>query len=353
MFEESLKSKESVKTYVYLVKKFIKFHNLKDFDSIVKIAKPELQKLVETYIIDLKHTINPNTIPTYLNPIKTFLEMNDIDLNWRKIKKLYPQMIKASGSSAYTTEDIQKMLTSTTVLKNRALIHFIASSGVRIGSIPEMKLEHIRDMPLGCKMITVYADSIEEYQTFLTPESSKALDDYLEERQKHGEKLNDESPLFREKYLLGITEPKHITTGSLQAILKRAIKKTTVRGQKKDGRYKEQLAHGFRKRFNTILKLNNSVNDNAIEKMLGHKRGLDGVYLQITVDELFNEFSKGILDLTIDKTEKQQAEIEKLESEKSELEKKNIENNDLRSIVEDLKSRVDILTASKETKSRN
>ena len=54
MFQESLRSQESVKMYTYLVMKFMKFHNLKDFDSIVKIEKKELQKLVETYVIHRK-----------------------------------------------------------------------------------------------------------------------------------------------------------------------------------------------------------------------------------------------------------------------------------------------------------
>lgn len=39
IFQESLRSQESVKMYTYLVMKFMKFHNLKDFDGITKIEK--------------------------------------------------------------------------------------------------------------------------------------------------------------------------------------------------------------------------------------------------------------------------------------------------------------------------
>ncbi len=62
MFQESLRSQESVKMYTYLVMKFMKFHNLKDFDSVIKIEKKELQKLVETYVIHRKKKISPNTL---------------------------------------------------------------------------------------------------------------------------------------------------------------------------------------------------------------------------------------------------------------------------------------------------
>ena len=321
MFQEFLKSKESIKTYTWTLGNFIKYHNLKDYDSIVQIKKPELQKLIETYVIHLKKTIGPNSVSTYGNHIKTFLEANDIDLNWRRIKRLYPAKVKRSGSSAYLTQDIKKMLDVTKSLRNKAVIHFLASTGVRIGALPELKIKHLRDMPLGCKMVTIYEDSTEEYQTFLTPEASQALEETFEQRRKRNEILTEESPLFRSRYLLGAAEAKPITKPSLQAILRRAINNTTIRGQKKNGRYKEQLAHGFRKRFNTILKLNKQVNDNVIEKMMGHKRGLDGTYLVLTPEQLFEEFKNGIMDLTIDSTERQKIKIEALENENSELER--------------------------------
>ena len=224
MFQESLKSKESVKNYTFLVEKFMEYSEIKDFDSIVAIEQKELQKMVETYVIHLKKKISPNTIATYVNPIKTFLEANDIDLNWRKIKRLYPAMIKRSGSSAWLTKDVKRMLDVAQQIRNKAIIHFLASSGVRIGALPELKLKHVRDMPLGCKMITVYEDSTEEYFTFLTPEASIALDDYLEQRRKHNEVLNDESPLFRERYQLGFTTAKSISKRAIQGVLIRAIR---------------------------------------------------------------------------------------------------------------------------------
>ena len=63
------------------------------------------------------------------------------------------------------------------------------------------------------------------------------------------------------------------------------------------------------------MKLNNSVNDNAIEKMMGHTNGLDGTYLQITPDRLFEEFYKGVTDLTIDSTARDQIKIKELEKQ--------------------------------------
>ena len=351
MFQESLRSPESVKMYTYYVEKFMKYHNIKDFDSIVKIEKSELQKLVETYVIYLKKKVSPNTISSQINPIKTFLETNDIDLNWRKIKRLFPALVKRSGSSAYSTEDVKRMLDASPQLRNKSVIHFLASSGIRIGALPELKLKHIRDMPLGCKMITVYEDSIEEYQTFLTPEASSMLDAYLDQRRKNNEILHDESPLFRERYQLGLKTAKSISKGAIQGIITRALNNSNVRGQKKNNRYSEQLAHGFRKRFNTLLKLNNHVNDNAIEKMMGHSHGLDGTYFQGTTERLFEEFSKGISDLTISDSERLKIKNEKLEIEKKDSENQSTKIKDLELKLEMVINKMDLIQNTSETKS--
>lgn len=339
MFQESLRSEHTRKTYTKLVGMFRDYHNIQDFDSILNVEQSDLQKMVETYVIHIKKNINPNTIPTYVNPIKTFLETNDIDLNWRKIKRLFPAKIKRSGSSAYQTQDIELMLKATPQVRNKAVIHFLASTGCRVGALVDLKINHLRDMPLGCKMVTIYEGSTDEYFTFLTPEASKALELYFIERKKNGEEFTEDTPIFRNRYQLASQKTKPLSTESAQQILHRAVSNASLRGQKKNGRYAEQLAHAFRKRFNTVLKLNNQVNDNAIEKMMGHKKGLDGTYLQITSEQLFEEFKKGIPDLTIEQSEVQKVKIEKLEAEKSELEeykqkieelwadKKRMENN--------------------------
>ncbi len=336
MFEESINSEITRKKYLYLVKLFMEYYKIKDFDGITKIPQTELQKHLETYVIHIKKKVNPNTIPTYINPIKTFLEVNDIDLNWRKIKRLYPAKIKRSGNSAYQTSDVKRMLDCSTKLRNKAIIHFLASTGCRVGALESMQIRHLRDMPLGCKMVLVYEDSTEEYSTFLTPEATIALDLYHDERKSDGEIMNQDSPVFRERYQLADVKAKQLSTFAITGVIARSANNSSIRGQKKNGRYSEQLVHGFRKRFNTILKLNNEVNDNAIEKMMGHANGLDGSYLQITDDKLFEEFKKGILDLTVSDDERDKAKITQLEVEKSEFEKLQTINENNHDVVNGL-----------------
>lgn len=338
LFEESIKSKKTLETYTWYLKKFVDYYKLSDFDSILKIPKDELQDMVLTYVIHTKKRVSPNSVPSFMKPIKLFLEVNDVELGWKKISRLYPAKVKASGDSAWQTEDIQKMLETTTQLKNKAIIHFLSSTGIRVGALTDLRLEHLRDMPNGCKLVLVYEDSTEEYETFLTPEATTSLDNYLDERRKLGEILTNDSILFRTNFVLVFETPRPMSTKSTQSLILRAVNNAGIRGQKKNGRYATQSAHGFRKRFDTILKLNNSVNDSAIEKMMGHKNGIRGVYFQATTEQLFQEFQKGIPDLTIDQTEKQKIKIQTLESEKDiQLKDQNIQMKDMQEQIDSVK----------------
>jgi len=320
LFTNGLKSEETVRQYTFYVNKFLEFFKIKDYDTLYRIPPEKLQIIVEDYVMDLKKRVSPNTVPTPMYAIQAFLESNGIELKWKKIKRLYPAKVKPSGERGWKTEEIQKMLQFTTNLRTKALIHFLTSTGVRIGAIPELQLKHIKEMPNGCKSVLVYENSIEEYTTFLTPEASKVLDDYFNKRRSDGEKLEPTSPVFRTSYQIGTQKPKPITKKSIENSVGRSAKNACLRNNKKNGRYEVQLEHGFRKRFNTILKLNRKINPNLVEKLMGHKRGLDSVYLKPTIEELFEEFKLGVSDLTVDDSERIKVEKEKLELNNSQIE---------------------------------
>ena len=172
-------------------------------------------------------------------------------------------------------------------------------------------------MPHGCKMVTVYADDIEEYKTFLTPEASYSLGLYHKERQDKGEILEENSLVVVK--LNGKPVDKSSTSMIIHRALVRAglkVKNNAKNNPKKQFiRHKIQLNHGFRKRFNTVLKLNNQVNDNAIEKMMRHSKGLDSTYLQITDEKLFDEYWKGADELTVSSEYRDKIKIRGLEKE--------------------------------------
>jgi len=114
-------------------------------------------------------------------------------------------------------------------------------------------------------------------------------------------------------------------TACIGIMYRLATKANTRRQKQSKYRYNIQGAHGFRKRFNTILKSNNEINSNLAERMMGHSQTirLDNSYLDPSIDRLFEEYLKAIPELSIDdsirlrlKTQIQEKRITELESSK-------------------------------------
>lgn len=173
------------------------------------------------------------------------------------------------GGEAWLTDEISKILSFTTELRTKTLIHFIASSGIRIGALKNLKMKHVTHIE-DCKSVLVYEGTIEEYLTFLTPETSSILDNYIQKKESDGETITPESPVFRSTYQLGYAKVKPSNSNALKEIILTLILKSGLRiNQIKTGTlYNKQADHGFRKRFNTILKTTPEMNISLAEKMM-------------------------------------------------------------------------------------
>jgi len=335
LLQSASKTESTYKTYLYNLDRFRKYFKIKDFESLLRIETSKINQMVEDWLMYLTKRVSPNSIPTMYYGVELFFSMNDILLNFKKLRRLLPSKVKKSGAKPWKTDDIRAMLESTRYKRDKALIHFLASTGVRIGSIKGLKIEHVISMPENCKAVFVYAGDKEEYWTFLTPEASKALDRYFEERINNGEKLNPKSPVFRTLYgSKNVHLPKPMEVMSARSVIYRCVRTAKIQREKQGFAYDVQTDHGFRKRFNTILKLDNNLNSNIAEKLMGHKRGLDGVYFQPTREQCFEEFKKAVLELTIDESLKLKSELELQK-------KKNTEISDKDRVIANLENRLD------------
>lgn len=319
LLRNATKSNSTFKTYMTNLRKFRDFCRVSSYDDLVKLDPSKINTLLEDWIMHLRETLSPNSIPTMYYGVELFFSMNDVTINSKKLRRMFPAKVKRTGDKPYTTEHIQNMVSVTRYKRDRAFILFLASTGARVGSISGLKIRHIESISQGCKSVLLYENSEEEYYAFLTPESSKAMDEYFKERENDGEKLIPDSPVFRTTWSTGITQPKSLTVAGSKNIIYRALHHARIKRTKQGNAYDIQLDMGFRKRFNTILKLNNDVNYNVAEKLMAHKRGLDGAYLKPTRDQCFYEFSKVIPELTVSAEERQRLTIRQQEQKISEL----------------------------------
>jgi len=121
------------------------------------------------------------------------------------------------------------MLSLTNDLRNIALIHFFASTGIRPYALqdPILRLKHLVKMDYEnsyCYGIKVYDESKFGYWAFLTPEATQSLDRYLDSR----DLLNSESPIFITKQARK-RKFDHMTDTTARGILYPLVKKSVKR----------------------------------------------------------------------------------------------------------------------------
>jgi len=174
------------------------------------------------------------------------------------------------------------------------------------------------------------------------------LSRYINDRKISGEEVTDESPIFVADGSRWNSKYGYLTDDNLQMIVSKIIKGAKIRRVKQGNTYNKSVTYMFRKRFNTILKINNDVNSNIAEKLMAHKKGLDGTYLQPTQEECFNEFVKAIPELTIDDSERKQAELDKLKQEKKNSQDQSQKIKELNSKLEMLTHKIDLMNNTQE-----
>jgi len=274
-------------------------HSIEIINELITHPKEILNEVLEDYMVDLKERgLARNTVKLYMAGIESFLGYHDVSYSAKKIKRLLPPRKKLAGNNAYKIEQIQAMLDNTTILRTKIIVVLDACSGVRKGGLAILKVGDLTPIE-NCYTIKVYADEIEEYTTFCTPECRELIDQYIEWRKTGGEIITSESMLLQMDSTTERTGPNagrdQIIAHALFMLLKKAgIKKERV-GK---NRYNISMAHGFRKFFNTQLNKAH-VDHNAIEKMMGHKNGLKGGYNDAEAVDLFEEYKKAIPNLTI------------------------------------------------------
>ena len=310
LFHSGIKSEATRKSYSWYLDLFLNHFMIKSYDKLLTIEPKKLQEMIEDYLIyEKSRNISASFIAGKICALKLFFAMNDVTLNWIKLQKMIPERTKPAGDLAYTTEQIDTLLRHNSHAIYRAIIHFMASSGVRVGSFQELKMSHLKDMPNGCKSVLVYADTIHEYHTFIHKEAVESLNEYLDSRRKKGEIINDDSWVF--------CSPRDYRTvcklHTMSAGLCRYVTKTFGRKKVSEHRYDLMSCHGFRKRFATILKSNNAVNNNFAERLMGHSVSipLDNSYFKPLLEQLFDEYQKAIPELMIDDKFRLREELKK------------------------------------------
>ncbi|MEM3502540.1 MAG: site-specific integrase, partial [Candidatus Bathyarchaeia archaeon] len=289
-----------------------------DVDRFVGEAKAQprwAQERIISYLLRekeraVKGEISPSSVGNVKKPVKLLLEMNDVSgINWKKISRILPSARRYAIDRAPTVDEL-RLLLENTELRFQAILLIMASSGVRIGAWEHLNWGHVepikRDGQVVAAKLRVYAGDPEEYITFITPEAYRKLEQYIQLRASHGEKITKDSPLIRDRWrtergvsIGDIAHPRRLRPSGVKRLFEDMLWKFGLRKEKK--RRHEFSIHSLRKFFKTraeqVMKPIN------VETLMGHSTGVSDSYYRPTEKDLLEDYLKAVPLLTISEAE--------------------------------------------------
>jgi integrase len=314
-FSQSLRSAATKKDYLASLSYYMTYlkagphtPTMEDYEALIKDDPSLIQSYIIDYLIYLREErkLAPNSIKSYLAGVKRFYDMNDITINWKRVWMYQGESYKVVDDTAYSAEQI-KLMVDNADMRDKAIILLLASTGMRGGALPKLKLKDLTPIDNLYK-IRVYKHTHEQYYTFCTPECRRHLDDYLDYRRRSGERLKEDSPMFRRRFNPDKNphiQVRPISFSGIASIISHLLNLTGVRptipleAGKHPAHTNLPMIHGFRKFFVTQC-IRAKVEFGARESLTGHKKGLDSHYDRRNESEYLAEYSKAIDLLTID-----------------------------------------------------
>jgi site-specific recombinase XerD len=269
-----------------------------EYDRLLEYNPRMLQSKIIDYIIWMKDKkkLSSSSIKIRIAALHHFYDMAEYEgLKWKIIEKFKPESDIVAEDRPYTKEEIAKMLDNTLVSKrDKGIILLFASSGIREGALTKLTIKDLTPIEkYNVYMLIIYRKSKrDKYITYCTPEARKAIDDYLQWRQKLGEQLTADSPVFRKSFnkndvlqIRNMIKPSRhgvayivrsiaISAGIIQK--KKPRTETDTRGR---CRGEIMAVHGLRKAFDTACEMA-GVDTLFVEMLMGHKIGLREILFQ-------------------------------------------------------------------------
>jgi site-specific recombinase XerD len=298
----------------------MKFHRTDDAESFL-LLEPNENQIIQ-FIVSLRNRgAAQYSLNSYYTTLKHFFEINDIILNWKKIRMFKERLnTKRAVDRPYKHAEIHRLLEMAT-FRERVLILLMCSAGLRVDALPYLSVgDLVKIEKYNLYEITVYKGEREGYKTYCTPECAAAIDTYLEYRRNRlQEIITEETPLLvnlsdKEKSHNGHNVGKRMTVVNIQETILRLVYDTGLRKDKKTrrgARHAIMVCHGLRKFFRSQLHFA-GVDHLRAETLIGHSTGLVGTYTIIPEEELFKSYLTAVNHLTINEEKRLQLKISEL-----------------------------------------
>jgi integrase len=308
-------SKATLHNYIYGIYYFCKRLNLTP-DQLVAVyrlgneaSEETTRRIVKIIERERARSLAPSSLKTMVAYLESFLRFNGLDakisdrVNWPRIRKWY-------ASESPKPEEVAKMIDLAPTLRDKAMIAILATSGLRIGTVLQLKYKHVMEdleaNRIPC-MIRVDADITKgkyaSYITFMNEEAVYYLRLYLEQRRKGTDKIPPEN-ITPESWLFISYEnrSKPLTYIGFLKVFENICRLMNV--EKRGSRYKYSI-HSLRKFFKTQL-ISKGVEEAIVDYWMGHVRDTYTQIRNLDVDFLRNKYLSTSLKIREVKTDEKQ-----------------------------------------------
>ena len=277
---------------VYYLCKYAGYNDPESFIRDVNRGSLDLNRVVIDWRLWLiEKGRSPSSIIRYNVGLRKWLELNDLEVNWRYINKYAPLPKSRSvvEDRAPTREELRRLLNSAN-LRMKALIELAASTGMRVNSIVGLKVEDLdfnRDPRLIVIRVRPYLTKVKiGYYTLAHDEAREIISQYIESYDIR------EGWLFRSRKNDG-----PMTYEAVRLAWSRLLRKTGL-NMKSKGIHVLHF-HTLRKWFRT--RLEGYLTRSQIEYLMGHlrKEYLDGSYFRPPSDDLIASYKAAMHRLYI------------------------------------------------------
>ncbi|KAA2281229.1 site-specific integrase [Candidatus Nitrosocosmicus sp. SS] len=365
-FINSLRSRYTKDAYSIYLNRFLNLPQYKNktLDEILQTNPKELEADIIEHLIFMKDNegLSHSSLSLFLAALSHFFTINDVLINRKKISKFIGEHENKQEYRPYNLDEISKLL-SLQDERGRVCVLLMASTGMRVGALPHIRLKHLKRWNIAnttkdfIYQITVYGNSPKsKYLTFCTPETAKAIDEYLDMRKRHGEsslKIDENgnwipgdtaliirqfnkqlnTALYSSKTSIlpsSITE-KVIIHKLHQLGIREKIHTTETMSQKEAPKIRHELHPCHSLRIFAITQMQRAKVDKTIREMLvGHSTGLDKVYYKPQDEEILQEYLKAVDLLTISNEHRLQKQVDYYKERESDLSRMSFELAEIR-----------------------
>ncbi|MEM1554851.1 MAG: tyrosine-type recombinase/integrase, partial [Thermoproteota archaeon] len=273
-------------------------------DELIRLKKEDVEKIIQEYCDELNgRSCSRRYINGIIHVMRSFFKANGIDIT---LEGYYtPSRYRKRPEYIPTKEEVYAMADCAGSLRNRAIILFLFSTGLRVSTLIALTYGDIKDdLEKGYSIIRVpvYPEMKKRvpgacknnvpYYTFACEEAVKALRLYLRERiEKYGS-IEPYEPLFCSEYnQISFQERrlKFMTPREVQRIIKDAARKAGI------ANWMYVTPHSLRKTYESMLR----------------SELIDGGRLDVKTQEfLMGHILPGSQDAYYDKTKCEQLRLE-------------------------------------------